>query len=67
MGADRRPNDRSRAQAVRLASLPVAQRRLITALLEAAKAAAIGRAVGADTKMIAPAGSELLHRRERLR
>jgi hypothetical protein len=41
MGTDRRPNDRSRAQAVPLASLPAAQRRLITALLEAAKAGAI--------------------------
>jgi len=44
-GADRRLHDRSRIEAVPLASLPGPQRRLISALLEATKAAAIRRAV----------------------
>jgi hypothetical protein len=50
LGADRRPRDRSRIQTVPLASLPLAQRRLISALLGAAKAAAVGRAVAAEDK-----------------
>lgn len=57
MGADRRP-DRSRITAVPLASLPAAQRRLIRALLEAAKAAAIRGAGGADSNMAAPDAGE---------
>lgn len=40
--------------AVPLASLPVAQRRLISALLEAAKAAAIRPAIAADSNTVAP-------------
>lgn len=66
MGANRRPHGRSRIKAVSLASLPMPQRRLISALLEAAKAAEIRRAVAADTKMVAPAASERLRRRELL-
>lgn len=66
MGADRRPHDRSSIKAVPLASLPMPQRRLVSALLEAAKAAAIRRAVAAETTMVAPAPGELLHRRRLL-
>lgn len=52
---DRGPNDRRRSKAVPLASLPLPQRRLINALLEAAKAAAIRRAVAVDTlNLVAP-------------
>lgn len=40
--------------AVPLASLPMPQRRLISALLEAAKAAALHGALGADTEVVAP-------------
>lgn len=45
--------DRRRFKAVPLGSLPLPQRRLISALLEAAKAAAIRRAVAADTSTAA--------------
>jgi hypothetical protein len=40
--------------AIPLASLPVPQRRLISALLVAAKAAALSRALGADREVVAP-------------
>lgn len=40
------------------ASLPAPQRMLISALLEAAKAAALRRGVHTDTKTVAPTGGE---------
>lgn len=45
---------RGRGKAIPLASLPLPQRRLISALLEAARAAAIRRADPADTNLVAP-------------
>jgi hypothetical protein len=46
--------DRRRFKAVPLASLPLPQRRLISALLEAASAAAIRRGIAADSNAVVP-------------
>lgn len=54
-----RPRDRRRMLAIPLASLPAPQRRLISALLEAAKAGAMRCAVHADPTMLAPGVGEL--------
>jgi hypothetical protein len=64
MDADRRLLGRSRTQVVPLASLPMPQRRLVSALLEAAKAAAIHHDVATDTSAFAPMVIDLGHRRD---
>lgn len=66
MDADHGPQHRSRAKAVPLASLPLAQRRLVSALLEAAKATAIRYTAAADTDTAARGVGELHHRQKRL-
>lgn len=51
MGADHRSLHRSKVKTVALASLPVPQRRLVAALLEAARTAAIRRESGSNTNI----------------
>jgi len=54
MGGDRRTIGRSRRKAVPLASLPAPQRRLVAALLEAARSASVRSGIRADGKVAVP-------------
>lgn len=62
--ANHRPDERNRSKAVPLASLSIPQRTLISALLEAAKAAAIRPGAASSAETTAPAAGMPRHRRE---